>query len=227
MSTGGKASFIGIEGSSANFVVQYNPREFSVSKSVTWEEAQTQGESSNPIQYQKGAPMSATMELIFDTTHNNSNVQTTWVNGLLSLTNASEQAVGGEQKNLGKKRPPALCFTWGTFTMNCVIENVDVTYLMFASSGEAVRAKCTVKLKEWVTSDFAGGGGGSSLDQTRANLVSGSAGSASKVVEVVGGQTLSQLAASHGTTAQAIATMNNITDPLADLTGTKVAIPGF
>ena len=61
MSSGGKASFIGIEGSSANFAVQYNPREFSVSKSVTWEEAETQGDSTQPIQYQKGAPMSATI----------------------------------------------------------------------------------------------------------------------------------------------------------------------
>ncbi|HNC94967.1 MAG TPA: LysM peptidoglycan-binding domain-containing protein [Myxococcota bacterium] len=227
MSSGGKASFIGIEGSSANFAVQYNPREFSVSKSVTWEEAETQGDSTQPIQYQKGAPMSATMELIFDTTHDGSDVKTTWVNGLLSLTNADEAAVGGEQKKLGKKRPPALCFTWGSFTMNCVIENVDVTYLMFNSNGSAVRAKCTVKLKEWVVASTAGGGGGSSLSQSRVNLTSGSGGSASKVVEVLGGQTLSQVASAHGTTAQAIAAMNNISDPLADLTGTKVAIPGF
>jgi len=148
-----KATFAGIEGSSAFFQVQYNPREFSVTKNVTWQEAETQGQSANPIQYQKGAPMTAQMELIFDTTADDppGNVQKVWVDQLLSLTNASEQAVGGEQAQLGKKRPPALVFTWGTFSMKCVIESVNVSYLMFATTGEAVRAKCTVRLKEWIT----------------------------------------------------------------------------
>ena len=42
---------------------------------------------------------------------------------------------------------------------------------------------------------------------------------------VKGGQTLSQVAAAYNTSAQAIASLNKITDPMADLTGTKIAIP--
>jgi len=45
------------------------------------------------------------------------------------------------------------------------------------------------------------------------------------LVEVKGGQTLSQVAAAYNTSAQAIASLNKIADPMADLTGTKVAIP--
>jgi len=223
-----KATFAGIEGSSAFFQVQYNPREFSVTKNVTWQEAETQGQSANPIQYQKGAPMTAQMELIFDTTADDppGNVQKVWVDQLLSLTNASEQAVGGEQAQLGKKRPPALVFTWGTFSMKCVIESVNVSYLMFATTGEAVRAKCTVRLKEWITEDFAGSGSSGTFGNDKIDLVSGGGSSGStRVVPVSGGQTVSQIAASYGADVRQVCEMNGIDDPLGDYTGMALAIP--
>ena len=224
---GGKATFIGIDGP-AFFQVQYNPREFTVDKAVTWQEAETNGQGNQPLQFQKGSPMTATMELIFDTTSDDSilNVQIAWVNRLIALTNPSVDCLGGEQKNLKKQRPPALLFSWGTFTMNCVIESVNVQYLMFASTGEAIRAKCTVKLKEWVTTQTLGFGLGGGFGNDRADLVAGgSSPTGSKVVEVQGGQTLSQVAAIVGTTAQVLAAMNGISDPLADLTGLKLAVP--
>jgi len=229
MSIGGKATFVGIEGSSAFFQVQYNPREFTVQKSVTWEEAQEQGQSTNQIQFQKGAPMTASFELMFDTSNLPTplNVQLVWVGPLLQLTEATEEAVGGEQKNLGKKRPPILCFTWGTFVMKCVIESVDTTYLMFAPTGEAIRAKCQVKLKEWKGANEEASAA-SAFIGTAINVVATIAGLGSnsgRVVLVKGGETLSQVAAAHGTDARTLAVINGIVDPLADLTGMALAVP--
>jgi len=125
-----------------------------------------------------------------------------------------------QAKDLGTKRPPAFMFTWGAFSMPCVIESVDVTYLMFSSSGDPVRAKCSVKLKEWTGDQSSGNGVGGA-----AAAIAGAAASVASLVEVKGGQTLSQVAALNNTTAQAIAALNNISDPMADLTGMKVAIP--
>jgi hypothetical protein len=42
---------------------------------------------------------------------------------------------------------------------------------------------------------------------------------------VKGGETLSQVAAAHGTDARTLAVINGIVDPLADLTGMALAVP--
>ena len=37
------------------FEVQYNPKEFQVTKALTWQESEEQGQSRNSVQFQKGA----------------------------------------------------------------------------------------------------------------------------------------------------------------------------
>lgn len=211
-----KAVFTDLDGKNIKFTVQYNPKEFKVDKSLTWEEAKTQGQSANPIQFQKGAPMTASFDLIFDTTADTppKNVQTVWVDSLLALTNATVKPTQGEQAELDKMRPPTLLFQWGTFKMKCVIESVNVTYLMFASSGDAVRARCTVKLKEWKSEAFSGGGSSNTWGSGKI-----------KLVEVKGGQTLSQVAEAAGADMRTVAKANGISDPMADLTGKKLSVP--
>lgn len=215
---GDKAYFQSLDDNTRKFTVQYNPKEFQVSKSLTWEEAKTQGVTANSIQFQKGSPMTASFDLLFDTTHESSatNVQVAWVNGLLALTNPDSEPASGEEAELGKKRPHALLFTWGSFSMKCVIESINVTYLMFASTGEAIRARCSVKLKEWVPPD-----------ETGATFTAGTGNSGwgtGSIVLVGSGQTLSQLAQSAGVDMRDVAAANGITDPLADLGGMEIKI---
>lgn len=207
--SGGKATFKSLD-DGKTFAVQYNPREFTVDKALTWEEAKTQGQSGNPLQFQKGAPMTASMELYFDTTGDDppANVQKVWVDQLLSLTNADIQPAQGEPAELTKQRPRAFQFTWGTFTMKCVIESINVTYLMFASTGEAIRARATVKLKEWMPEKFSGGGSSKTWGTDKLQLV-----------QVSGGQTVSQVADSLGIEVRVLMEDNGITDGLADITG--------
>lgn len=215
--SGGKAKFVSLDDSSVTFEVQYNPKEFTVDKALTWEESKTQGQSGNTLQFQKGAPMTAAFDLVFDTTgQNNANVQTTWVNGLLRLTNSDIKAKKGEPAELDKQRPHALKFQWGAFTMDCVIESVHVSYLMFSSSGEAVRARCSVKLKEWQAppTGFAAGTGGSRLTVAKV-----------KLVQAAGGQTVSQIASAAGVPVRALAAANGVTDLMQETTGKTYAVP--
>jgi hypothetical protein len=221
-SGGDKAYFESLDDNTTKFTVQYNPKEFQVNKAMTWEESKTVGLAVNPIQFQKGAPMTASFDLIFDTTAESSvtNVQTAWVEGLLSLTNASSKAKKGEEAELGKKRPHALLFTWGSFSMKCVIESINVTYLMFASSGEAIRARCSVKLKEWTPpQDQQDGGFASDNFSTSSGGASWGSGS---IVMVGSGQTLSQVSQSTGVPMRELAAANGITDPMADITGREL-----
>ena len=197
------------------FEVQYNPKEFQVTKALTWQESEEQGQSRNSVQFQKGAPMTASFDLYFDTTGESGggNVQTQWVFPLLGLCNATVTPATGEAKELEKKRPRAFRFEWGGFSMDCVIEQIAVTYLLFASDGTAVRARASVKLKEWTPPDFDGDAGGFSWDTDKVQLV-----------EVSGGQTLSQVADANNADWRQIAEDNGITDPLEDLTGSTLYI---
>lgn len=180
--SGGKATLSGEDG--VSFEVQFNPKEFNVSKGLTWEESKEQGQDKNSVQFQKGAPMTASFDLYFDTTGNGGNVQTEWVNPLLALTKAEISPASGEAKELSKKRPRWFNFTWGSFTMQCVIEQISVTYLMFASDGTAVRARAQVKLKEWKPPDFAGSQGSFRWDTEKVSLI-----------EVSGSPSINQVAA--------------------------------
>ncbi|MES2639022.1 MAG: hypothetical protein V4850_06050 [Myxococcota bacterium] len=217
---GDKAYFESLDDGGIKFTVQYNPKEFQVNKAMTWEESKTQGKAVNPISFQKGAPMTASFDLLFDTTGESSavNVQDAWVTGLLALTNATATPGNGEEAELQKKRPHALVFTWGAFTMKCVIESVNVTYLMFASSGEAVRARCSVKLKEWTPLSEV-----DNNEKFGANS-GGSAWGTGSIVLVGSGQTLSQIAQASGSDMRTVAAANGITDPMADMTGLEIKV---
>ncbi len=168
--SGGKATLSSSD-DEAIFSFQFNPKEFSIAKGLTWEESKEQGQDKNSVQFQKGAPMTASFDAYFDTTGTDGNVQDEWVNPLLALTKAEIQPKTGEAKELKKQRPRAFTFTWGTFDFECVIESISVTYLMFASDGTAVRARAQIKLKEWKPPDFAGSQGTSCWDTNPVELV--------------------------------------------------------
>ena len=158
--------------------------------------------------------MKASMELIFDTTKDDGgDVKSSWVDALLALTNATVTPAQGEPAELTKKRPSSYEFTWGSFSMKCVVESVTATYLMFSSSGTPVRAKCSVKLKEWVPVDFSGSGSGSTWGSDKL-----------KLVEISGGQTISQVAAEAGADWRQVMEDNGLTNPTADYTGLSIIV---
>lgn len=210
--SGGKATLTSLD-DGKTFEVQYNPKEFTVTKAVTWQESEEQGQARNSVQFQKGSPMTASFDLYFDTTGDGGNVQTQWVYPLLGLTNATVTPATGEAKELDKKRPRAFRFEWGGFAMDCVIEQINVTYLMFAQDGTAIRARASVKLKEWTPPEFDGEAGGFAWDTDKIQLV-----------EVSGGQTVSQVADSNNADWRQVCEDNDIDDPMSDLTGTTLFI---
>jgi hypothetical protein len=196
------------------FDVQYNPVNFQFSKPVNWQEHEDQGKEAS-LEFKKNSPATMACELTFDTTNDGSDVRTGWVNRLLEFTNPEVPATSGEQSSLDKKRPHKVWFTWGGFEMLGVFETVDVTYIMFSSSGTPLRAKVTVKMKEWTPeSGYSGGGGGSYYESAPVQLVT-----------VGPGETITAIAAKLGSSAQAIMDANGIDDPFDIPAGTELAVP--
>tara|TARA_B100000530_G_scaffold146577_1_gene91835 strand:- start:63 stop:791 length:729 start_codon:yes stop_codon:yes gene_type:complete len=202
-------------GETTSFTVQYNPKDFKYDKSVTWKPHEVQGKL-GPLEFQKSSPATMSMELMFDTTHDGSDVRKVWVNRLLCLTNADVKAVGGEAGKTEKERPPQVTFAWGDFQMFGVIESLNVSYLMFSSTGTPLRAKVQVKMKEWEPENHARG-----TDGPRAGY--GSA--PTKLVTVQAGETATSLAAKHGVPVRKLAADNGWDDLLEDVkAGAKVII---
>lgn len=213
MSSVSKAFFYGVDGGES-FEVQYNPKELKFDKPVSWKEHDDQGQA-GALEFQKVTPATIQIELVFDTTKDAADVREAWVNKLLSLTNPEASPGDGEAAELGKKRPPIVWFFWGSFDFYGVIESVNATYIMYASNGNPVRAKVTVKMKEWTPkTDYSSSGSSEGYDSASV-----------KLMQLSAGQTISSVAAANGTTTQAISDASGIDDPLNAEAGTMLIVP--
>ncbi|MEL6344074.1 MAG: LysM peptidoglycan-binding domain-containing protein [Myxococcota bacterium] len=195
---------------SGPFNVQFNPVNFKFNKPVTWGEAEEQGQESK-LEFQKAKPASIEMELHFDGTSDGTNVHKAWVSKLLELTNPSMSDNGDNDK----KRPPKVDFSWGEFSFTGVVESVNTTYTMFSQQGSPIRAKVSLKMKEWTPeNNYSSSGSGRALNTDKVQLVT-----------VQAGQTLSQIAAQNNTTQRDILNNNPQLDSFIELAaGTVLAI---
>jgi len=212
-------------GGSKSFSVQYNPKDFKFDKKVTWKNHDDMGQEAS-LEFQKVTPATMSMDLIFDTTHDQSDVRTVWVNRLLSLTNPDVTPVGGEAGKLDKARPPIVSFVWGNFRMKGVFESLNVSYMMFTSDGTPLRAKVAVKMKEWKPTKFKDG---------EAGARAGYGSAPTQLVTVQAGETAASMAAKHGVDQKKLCEDNGWDDPLEDVKagitavikrGVKAALPG-
>jgi len=200
------------------FEVQYNPENFKVDRAASWKEAEDQGTVSG-LEFQKLSPATVSMELTFDTTITGDDVRTAWVNRLVDTLQPKVRFTAeegeGQGQPLEKVRPPKVTFSWGDFELEGVLESLSVTYLMFSETGVPLRSKAQVKMKEFKTPEgvmVTGGGQGYVLPKVQ-------------VIQVQQGQTLSMIAALAGTTAQVLADMNGISNPLDLSAGAMLMVP--
>lgn len=210
-----KARFEDIDGSRV-FTVQYNPKEFNAVKGATWSEGKEQGAASAALEFQKGTPMTVDMTLFFDTTVDSKDVRKVWVNSLVEFMTPKYAATSDKKgPELKKLRPALVLFTWGSFEFKCVVESVTTAFMMFASNGTPIRAKCQVKLKEWRIEDITGSGSGSFWENKKVKLVKAGAGS-----------TVTSVASESGADWREVAETNHIDDPMEDLGGSDLVVSG-
>lgn len=132
------AAFISVE-------AQYNPKEIGISKTVPWQKAPTSTGDQPELTFTSGESRTMSFELFFDTYEQGTDVHALYVTKLQQL--ALIMDADGEEI---RKRPPLVRVLWGTGlpAFYGVIESVDTKYTMFLPSGVAVRAMCSIRLKE-------------------------------------------------------------------------------
>lgn len=140
---------------------QYNPKELQIDKEVPWEDHKSRdtrsAEKKNKnkdkskqadLEFNASAMRTMTLELLFDGYEENKPVAESVA--ILERLSTAEDPEGTEPKT---RRPHHCVVAWGDTQQGmkpfrCVITGLSVKYTMWSSRGVALRATCTVKLKE-------------------------------------------------------------------------------
>ena len=211
--------------------VQFNPKEFTLTKASQFAEIAIPGLDSPILQFVRGQTESMTLELFFDITDQGMDA------GAQSVTEYTDEFYRLVKIDSELHAPPVLLFTWGypfpgqlpsevatdpnwanqsRYGFKCVVESVQQRYTLFSSLGIPLRAVLTVTLKEYKTLS----------DQLlELNLMSGDH---FKAHVVQSGETLSRIAwqAYHDSSEwRRIALANSIDDPMSLPPGRVLTIP--
>ena len=191
----------------------FNPFEYTVSKSNSYEEKSGNGTDVPVVEFKKAGAQTLKLQLMFDTYDKAEDVSLL-TNNLWKLMEAkSNDLTSGENK----KAPPWVAFEWGVFKFVSVITRMTQKFTMFLKDGTPVRAIVNVTFSQYKDlNDYPG-----------QNPTSGG-GPVERVRTVIAGDRLDVIAAEvYGDATQwrAIAAYNGIVDPLALQPGTQLTIP--
>jgi hypothetical protein len=119
--------------------LRFNPSEYQLQKSNSFAEIGIPGLESPPIQFVRGAAEKLSLELLADTSDTLEDVREKYVNKLRDLM----------RLNAELHAPPIVAFSWDTQVFKGVLENLNITYVLFSPDGVPLRAKLSATLKEY------------------------------------------------------------------------------
>jgi Contractile injection system tube protein/LysM domain len=132
-----KAKIINVD-KNEDYTVLFNPKEYSVSKSVQWEPHKAPGLDTPEQEFTSGNPAVLSVELFFDTYEQKKDVRKEHTEKILQLALVDAD----------KHRPPLVMFSWGGFTFKGVVETLNLRYTMFLQDGKPCRATAALTIKE-------------------------------------------------------------------------------
>lgn len=200
-------------GSKFKVSFQFNPKEYTVSKSASWKKDTAKGaKKTSAPEFQGAEPRTMSLELFLD---RDASPRTTDV---AKEVEQLFQACTPDEKTLVKNKPspPYAVFHWGTQrSFPAFVKKVSAKYTRFSADGTPTRAVCTVDLEELPA------------EYPRQNPTSGGLQSL-RAHTVVDGDSLPSIAlAEFGDPAfwRAIAAHNHIDDPFRVPAGTRLLLP--
>jgi nucleoid-associated protein YgaU len=191
----------------------FNPFEYSVSKSNTYQE-ESQNRSDVPeVEFKKAGPQTLKLSLTFDTYEDGEDVSQT-TRKLWKLMESKTRREGNRNKKIP---PPEVAFEWGVFKFVAVITNMTQKFTLFKQDGTPVRAKVDVTFTQHKDVE----------DYKNQNPTSGG-GEVERVWRVIAGDRLDTIAHQvygDATKWRIIAEHNDIVNPLALRAGHRLTIP--
>jgi Contractile injection system tube protein len=207
--------------------VQFNPTDLTFNKIAQFAEIAIPGLDAPVQQFIRGGTETLSLELFFDTTDDGMAKNAT------SVTDLTDQFYQLVKQDRETHAPPKCLFVWGPplfqqaaevgnswwvsltpFWFTCIVESIDRKFLLFSPEGIPLRARLTVKLREYQT-----------VEQMVANLNSADH---TKARVLKRKERLDQLSANEYDTPaewRRIAEENEIDNPLKIAPGTILRLP--
>jgi Contractile injection system tube protein len=160
--------------------VQFNPTELNFTKTAQFAEIAVPGLDQPVLQFIRGGAETLSLELFFDSTDGGTGP------GAESVTQRIQDFYDLVRQDPDTHAAPRCRFSWGAppaggaagskpvsdapFYFSCVVESVDRKFLLFSPAGSPLRARVTVKLREYKTVEQMIAGLNSS-DHTKARVL--------------------------------------------------------
>lgn len=136
--------------------VKFNPSEYSISRNMSYAEVQVPGLETPLLQFVRGEAQTLSLELFLDASDRLS------VGKLVPQGTEAPKGIENDLKALRElitidsdlHAPPVVEFKWGTETFQGVVTNYTEKFVMFDSSGNALRARVTLQLKRYTPADI-------------------------------------------------------------------------
>ena len=199
----------------ATLACLFNPKDFTVTKTNTWESKPAPGQTAAQPTFGGGAPADLALNLLFDATLLSPAMS---VKDVATKLFEAMKATKNEGGSKNKTRPPTMTFIWGAFKFEGVVKSLTVQYQLFTPNGDPIRADVKLALTQWDVEKTPG--------QNPTTRSSGALGA--HVVR--DGDSLASIAYRvYGapTHWRAIAEANDIDDPLKLRSGQALGIPSL
>ncbi len=128
-----------VKGTDKIIPLRFNPTEYQLQKANNFSEIAIPGLESPPIQFVRGGCEKLSVELLVDTSDSLEDVRTRYVDRLRGLMNLNTEL----------HAPPIVRLVWDRQVFVGVLENLNVSYVLFTPEGVPLRAKLSVTLKEY------------------------------------------------------------------------------
>lgn len=124
---------------------QFNPTEYTITKSARWTRVPVRGAVSAAVPEFVGTnPGTLQLELFFDARHAETDSVGESVNRLLSWTQPSPASIDQQRPS-----PPIVAFEWGSSAVfDAYVSSASARFVLFSRDGSPIRAHVTLRLEE-------------------------------------------------------------------------------
>lgn len=143
-----KAEIFRVSDPSKKVTCQFNPKDFSITKSVKWVEKIVDGKNTGDMEFAGGQAQDLVVDLMFDSTDTGSDVRGKY-SELLKMADIDTAKTNTTTR---KGEPPECKFQWGSFlSFTGVIKSVAQDFILFKADGTPLRARVKVTFSETAT----------------------------------------------------------------------------
>ena len=123
----------------------FNPKEYTISRTNSWDIKMVKGENVPQVTFGGGQPATLKMQLFFDTYAKGADVRK-HTQGLWQLMRINQDR---KHPKTQKGEPPKVTFTWGQYwSFEAVIESLSQSFTLFLPDGIPVRSTVDITFKQ-------------------------------------------------------------------------------